>query len=120
MTDRACVHTGNASEQFLLRNRTLILVHIVSEQLLKLAKTYPLQCEHSLNQSDMAKQLLTPLRLIACIIFLLKNYDCELLNLTGTVGKVELISTLRLIHMYPESESCRSESGPFVNDDYFL
>ena len=25
--------------------------------------------------------------------FLLKNYSCELLNLTGTVGKVELIST---------------------------
>ena len=35
MTDRACIHTGNASEQFLLRNRTLILVHTVSEQLLK-------------------------------------------------------------------------------------
>ena len=33
MTDRDCVHTGNASEQFLLRNRTLILVHTVSEQL---------------------------------------------------------------------------------------
>ena len=38
MTDRACVHTGNASEQFLLRNRTLILVHTVSEQLLKRSK----------------------------------------------------------------------------------
>ena len=25
--------------------------------------------------------------------FSLKNYSCELLNLTGTVGKVELIST---------------------------
>ena len=25
--------------------------------------------------------------------FLLKNYSCELFNLTGTVGKVELIST---------------------------
>ena len=35
MPDRAGVHTGNASEQFLLRNRTLILVHTVSEQLLK-------------------------------------------------------------------------------------
>ena len=31
MTDRACVHTGNALEQFVLRNRTLILVHTVSE-----------------------------------------------------------------------------------------
>ena len=34
MTDRACVNTGNASKQFVLRNRTLILVHTVSEQLL--------------------------------------------------------------------------------------
>ena len=41
----------------------------------------------------MAKQLPTPLRLIAPINFSLKNYSCELLNLTGTVGKVELIST---------------------------
>ena len=41
----------------------------------------------------MAKQLPTPLRLIARINFSLKNYSCELLNLTGTVGKVELIST---------------------------
>ena len=41
----------------------------------------------------MAKQLLTPLRLIARINFSLKNYSCELFNLVGTVGKVELIST---------------------------
>ena len=41
----------------------------------------------------MAKQLLTPLRLIACMNFSLKNYSCGLLNLTGTVEKVELIST---------------------------
>ena len=41
----------------------------------------------------MAKQLLTPLRLIAHMNFSLKNYSCDLLNLTGTVGKVELIST---------------------------
>ena len=40
----------------------------------------------------MAKQLLTPLRLIARMNFSLKNYNCELFNLTGTVGKVELIS----------------------------
>ena len=32
----------------------------------------------------------TPLRLIARMNFLLKNYGFELLNLTGTVGKVEL------------------------------
>ena len=42
----------------------------------------------------MAKQLLTPLRLIARINFSLKNYSCELLNLTGTVQKVEFISTV--------------------------
>ena len=41
----------------------------------------------------MEKQLLTPLRLIARMNFSLKNYSCELFNLTGTVGKVELIST---------------------------
>ena len=40
----------------------------------------------------MAKQLPTPLRLIARMNFSLKHYGCELLNLTGTVGKVELIS----------------------------
>ena len=41
----------------------------------------------------MAEQLLTSLRLIARINFSLKNCSCELFNLTGTVGKVELIST---------------------------
>ena len=41
----------------------------------------------------MTKQLLTPLRLIARMNFSLKNCSCELLNLTGTVGKAELIST---------------------------
>ena len=41
----------------------------------------------------MAKQLLTPLRLIAHMNFSLKINSCELLNLTRTVGKVELIST---------------------------
>ena len=40
----------------------------------------------------MAKQLLTPLRLIARMNFSLKSYSCELFNLTGTVGKVEHIS----------------------------
>ena len=38
MTDKASVHTGNASERFVLRNRTLILVHTVLEQLLKRSK----------------------------------------------------------------------------------
>ena len=41
----------------------------------------------------MAKQLLTPLRLIAPMNVSLKNYSGELFNLIGTVGKVELIST---------------------------
>ena len=41
----------------------------------------------------MAKQLLIPLRLIARMNFSLKNYGCQLFNLIGTVGKVELIST---------------------------
>ena len=35
ITDRASVHTGNASEQFLHHNKTLIPVHTVPEQLLK-------------------------------------------------------------------------------------
>ena len=39
VTDRASVHTGNASEQFLHRNRILILVHTVPEQLLKRSKS---------------------------------------------------------------------------------
>ena len=33
------------------------------------------------------------MRLIARMNFSLKNYSCELLNLTGMVGKVEPIST---------------------------
>ena len=39
------------------------------------------------------KTLPTPFALIARMNFSLKNYSCELLNLTRTVGKVELIST---------------------------
>ena len=41
----------------------------------------------------MAKQLLIPLRLIAHVNFSLKNYSCELVNLTRTAVKVELIPT---------------------------
>ena len=41
----------------------------------------------------MAKQLLTPLRLIARMNVSLKNYSYELFNFIGTVGKVEVIST---------------------------
>ena len=50
-------------------------------------------CIANLNQRDMAKQLFTPLRLIAPMNFSLKNYSCDLFNLTRTVEKVELIST---------------------------
>ena len=39
----------------------------------------------------MAEQLQTPLRRIASKNFFIKNYDCELFNWIGTVGKVELI-----------------------------
>ena len=41
----------------------------------------------------MEKQLLSPLQVIARMNFSFKNSSCELLNLTGTVGKVELIPT---------------------------
>ena len=41
----------------------------------------------------MAKQLLTPLRLIARMNFSLKNYSYRSFDLIGTFGKVELIST---------------------------
>ena len=50
-------------------------------------------CIANLNQRDLAKQFLTPLRLIASMNFSMKNYSCELFNLTGTVGKIELFST---------------------------
>ena len=52
-----------------------------------------LSCIANLNQRNMAKQSLTPLRLIARMNISLNNCSCELVNLTGTVGKVELIST---------------------------
>ena len=38
ITDRASVHTENAPEQFLHRNRILIPVHTVPKQLLKRRK----------------------------------------------------------------------------------
>ena len=38
LTDRASVHTGNTSEQFLHHSRILILVHTVPEQLLQRSK----------------------------------------------------------------------------------
>ena len=41
----------------------------------------------------MAKQLPTPLRLIAHMKFSLKNYSCELVNSIGRIGKVELVPT---------------------------
>ena len=42
----------------------------------------------------MAKYLLTPLRITARMNFAMKNYSCELLNLTGMVGKVEQTSNV--------------------------
>ena len=42
----------------------------------------------------MAKQLLTPLRIIARMKFSMKNYSCELPNLTGMFGKVEQTSNV--------------------------
>ena len=52
-------------------------------------------CVANLNQRDTAKhvQLPTPFPLIARMNFSLKTYSYELLNLTRTVRKVELIST---------------------------
>ena len=44
---------------------------------------------------DLTVLVITPLRLIARMNFSLKNYNCELFNLTRTVGKVELISTFK-------------------------
>ena len=41
----------------------------------------------------MAKQLLSPLRFIARMNFPLKNYSCELFNLTTTVGKVKSVQS---------------------------
>ena len=38
ITDKASVHTGNASEQFVHHNRILIPVHTIPEQLLKRSK----------------------------------------------------------------------------------
>ena len=58
-----------------------------------MSPTLQSSCIVYLNLRDMAKQLLTPMRLIAHMNFSLKNYSCELVNLTGTVGKVELIPT---------------------------
>ena len=67
-------------------------------------------CISNLNQRDTAKQLLTPFPLIAHMNFSVKNYSCELLNLTRTVGKVELISTFTTA----VCESCN------VSDKYTL
>ena len=56
-------------------------------------------CIANLNQRDVAKQLLTPLRLIADMNYSLENYSCELFNLTRTVGRVELARTRTLEHL---------------------
>ena len=61
-----------------------------------------------MNLRDMAKQLLTPLQLTAHMNFSLKNYSCELVNLTGTVGKVELrpTSTTVVCESWNVSDKC--------------
>ena len=65
-------------------------------------------CIANLNLRDMAKQLLTPSRLIAHMNFSLTNYSCELVNLTGTAGKVELIwtSTTAVCESWNVSAKC--------------
>ena len=65
----------------------------------------------------MAKQLLSPLRLIAQRNFSLKNYSCELVNLTGTVGKVELIptSTTAVCESRNVSDKCTSDNAGHLN-----
>ena len=60
-------------------------------------------CITNLNQRDMAKQLLTPLRIIARMNFSMKKYICELLNLTGMVGKVEQNETSNVTAAVSES-----------------
>ena len=44
-------------------------------------------------QRNMAKQLSIPFATHCTHAFFIENYGCELLNLNGTVWKVELIST---------------------------
>ena len=51
-------------------------------------------CIANLNQRDMGKQLPTPLRLIARMNFLLKNYSCELFNWPERSGKWNLFQLL--------------------------
>ena len=60
-------------------------------------------CIANLNQRCMAKRLSTPLRLIARMNFSLRNYSCELFNLTGTVGKVELRSFQLLQQLFAKA-----------------
>ena len=60
-------------------------------------------CIANLNQRDMAKQLLTPVRIIARMNFAMKKYSCELLNLTGMVGKVEQSETSNVTTAVSES-----------------
>ena len=55
ITDRASVHTGNASEPFLHRNGTLILVHTVLEQLSKQSKNLSIQLNIALYDCIKSK-----------------------------------------------------------------
>ena len=49
MTDRASVHTGNATERFLHRSETLILVHTVTERFSKRKGAEQKPIRHSVN-----------------------------------------------------------------------
>ena len=65
-------------------------------------------------------QLPTPLRLIARMNFSF-NYSCELLNLTGTVGKVELISTFKPgLHISRKNRKHKVENTSFKLSRYAL
>ena len=51
MTDRASVHTGKATEHFLHRNETLILVNTVTEQFSKWNAAEQKPIQYSVNMA---------------------------------------------------------------------
>ena len=72
--------TGIVIVQFLPAAMTTVTIEGMSPALSQ-------SCIANLSQKDMAKQLLTHFRFIARMNFSLKNYSCELFNLTGRSGK---------------------------------
>ena len=103
LTDRASVHTGNASEQFLQRNGISILVHTLPEQLLKLSKTHPVQCEHRLIVKKNTKEVFAYLRdkqIKCCIIkrhptTKLNKLNVASLNVIQQPRTITILSVLR-------------------------